>query len=215
MTKWTCQIRGFIERIGIALHAVWVYALWVDYCLAVWWVSPGTTHPRGTTLCGVELSAPSFPPVTLAYVRSFEGELLSPICDPLNPVHKVSQALFVCLFLFLFDRSTRATRIESWEQDWLALNVVSASMGAGVITMVRTGNTRGPMVVRAMVGGAAVGLVGSLGYVAAMRWRRKRVGEQEQQEHDNGEPWFTLPRWSPLRKMEPEELEERNKWRRD
>lgn len=129
----------------------------------------------------------------------------------------VQAAVFAGSFFVVREGFRHAARVESWKQDWAALNGLSCATGAALVGMVRAGWRR-QVFVRSFIAGALVGLTGSALWVLADRMVVAKEGnsamekttamtEEEKRQADKG--W--LPSWSPFRRISKEEIEERQK----
>lgn len=124
----------------------------------------------------------------------------------------LQSAVFAGSFVGLREGYRHLLRVQSWRDDWYAINTLSAGTGGALFAAFREGMHR-PSVMRAFTGASVLGLVLSIAYeftTSTLRNSRLRARGIEPSSAGN-EPWIslpTLPRWFPFRKISKEELEE-------
>ncbi len=110
---------------------------------------------------------------------------------------------FTSSFFVLREGIRHAARVSDWRQDWVALNGLSCAAGSALAASLRS-SWSGAVFVRAFVGGAVAGVLGSLAYV----WADGAVRRYRAREPGASSDFSWLPSWAPIHKVTDEELKE-------
>jgi hypothetical protein len=112
-------------------------------------------------------------------------------------------ALFSGSFFVVREGFRHAVKVDSWQQDWIAINTLSCGTGAAVMGLLREASLSKRVFVRSFLGGAVLGMLGSAAYLVVDRLVLNRS------QASGGMEWPSAPAWFPFRKISDEEVQKR------
>ncbi len=114
----------------------------------------------------------------------------------------VQSAVFAGSFFVVREGYRHALRVRSWNEDWMAVNVLSSGTGAAFVGSIRSKWSR-LVFVKSFLGGSMAGMAGSIVYLV---FDRMYLGDGVGKMSDLVP---SMPSWSPFRRISQEEVKER------